>query len=776
MKEKTLLLIITAIILMNSHLCAQGVLPNIRLVNVPSHYKSDTLYNSNDTSIAGRYMLDEMTIIDETNPAYRLMDSVYANRKKHDPDNIGPMRFKTYDKAAAVLAGDEAVKEYITNEIGYKTNLFVMESISEAVVVPPNGKKETVVASKISGVKQPQFNIFLSELSNVSIYQEDIKYIGDTYLSPVNHYVRGNNKKYYFNIEDTIINAPADTTFVLSFRPLLKQDFNGFKGVIKVNSVDWAVESVIADFVKSGASLYDLKINHKFNKHPSGQWLPSEWLTVIGMANGLIAVDTASLTTPADSLQADSAYLFGYPQINVERYFYDYEYDSTLRKRDVGHIKLDMDENAYYKSDTYWNNNRYVPLTEEDENAYKLVDSISKEAHLDKLANLSSVILNGYIPIWIFNMPIEFMAMLDNYEKLRLGIGLETNSRLSKHISLGGFWGWGFRDAKAKWGIYAKALIDKRTDFRAMLGYSKNICKTSSYESIYSRANLFDPETYRYYLGSNWNTVKTEFVDMSIRPFSDFKFSAGFYVSNKKPLYDYQYVINNSDNILVTRNEFNFTTLYLGVTFAYKETFVMTPMGLKSRGTKFPILTVDYQRGMKGVLHGEYAYDKIEASLFGRYNVGEKGKFTFEIKGGYIDSDIPYPNLFVPLAGYSPITYFAPRSFGTMRVGEFVSDLYAYIFLQYDFGNIFNRKGLFRPSPSLVFNYGYGNLINNSLEKHIGIDARTMEKGFYEAGFLVNDLFGVSYLSFGLGVMCRFGYYSFPKVWDNLSLKFTVTM
>ena len=289
------------------------------------------------------------------------------------------------------------------------------------------------------------------------------------------------------------------------------------------------------------------------------------------MANGLIAVDTASLTTPADSLQADSAYLFGYPQINVERYFYDYEYDSTLRKRDVGHIKLDMDENAYYKSDTYWNNNRYVPLTEEDENAYKLVDSISKEAHLDKLANLSSVILNGYIPIWIFNMPIEFMAMLDNYEKLRLGIGLETNSRLSKHISLGGFWGWGFRDAKAKWGIYAKALIDKRTDFRAMLGYSKNICKTSSYESIYSRANLFDPETYRYYLGSNWNTVKTEFVDVSIRPFSDFMFRAGFYVSNKKPTYNYQYVVSNSDNILVTRNEFNFTTLILGVIFAYNE-------------------------------------------------------------------------------------------------------------------------------------------------------------------------------------------------------------
>ena len=40
----------------------------------------------------------------------------------------------------------------------------------------------------------------------------------------------------------------------------------------------------------------------------------------------------------------------------------------------------------------------------------------------------------------------------------------------------------------------------------------------------------------------------------------------------------------------------------------------------------------------------------------------------------------------------------------------------------------------------------------------------------------LGDLLGVSYLSFGLGVMCRFGYYSFPKVWDNLSLKFTVTM
>ena len=216
MKERTLFLVIAAIVLMNSRLCAQGVFPDIRLVNVPSHYKSDTLYNTNDTSIVSRYLLDEMTIIEETNPAYRLMDSVYANRKRHDPDNIGPMRFKTYDKAVGVLAGDETVKEVITKEIGYKTNLFVMESISEAVVVPPNGKKETVVANKISGIKHPQFNAYLAELSNVSIYQEEIAYVGDTYLSPVNHYVRERNKKYYFNIEDTIVNAPADTTFVFA--------------------------------------------------------------------------------------------------------------------------------------------------------------------------------------------------------------------------------------------------------------------------------------------------------------------------------------------------------------------------------------------------------------------------------------------------------------------------------------------------------------------------------------------------------------------------------
>ncbi len=522
---------------------------------------------------------------------------------------------------------------------------------------------------------------------------------------------------------------------------------------------------------------------HKFEKLSSGQWLPSELLTIMKMnivsvtPHDVIVADTTDLTRPSDSLQHDSANIsFCYPQINVERYFYDYEYDNTLRKRDVGHIKLDMDENAYYKSDTYWNDNRYVPLSEEDENAYKLVDSISSETHLDKLANLTSVIINGYIPIWIFDMPIDFLAKLNNREKLRLGIGLETNARMSKYFSLGGFWGWGLKDKKAKWGIYAKVLVDKRTDFRVMSGYSRNIGKTGSSEPIYSGANLFDPETYRQYLGSTWEMIGTEFVDVSIRPFSNFMFSAGFHVSNKKPMYDYQYAVSNSDNIIVTRNDFNFTTLNLGVRFAYNEKFVMTSTGLKSQGTKFPILILDYQRGMNGVLHGEYEYNKIEANLSGRYSVGEKGRFTFELAGGYIDSDIPYPNLFVPLAGYSPLTYFAPRAFGTMRVGEFVGDLYAYVFLQYDFGNIFNRKGIFRPSPSLVFNYGYGNLINGSLERHLGIEAGTMEKGFYEAGFLVNDLLGVSYMAFGLGVMYRFGYYSFPAVWDNIALKFTVTM
>ncbi len=51
---------------------------------------------------------------------------------------------------------------------------------------------------------------------------------------------------------------------------------------------------------------------------------------------------------------------------------------------------------------------------------------------------------------------------------------------------------------------------------------------------------------------------------------------------------------------------------------------------------------------------------------------------------------------------------------------------------------------------------------------------KTMEKGYYESGLLINNLFDLGVYSVGLGGFYRYGPYTFDKGWDNVGSKLTI--
>jgi hypothetical protein len=49
-----------------------------------------------------------------------------------------------------------------------------------------------------------------------------------------------------------------------------------------------------------------------------------------------------------------------------------------------------------------------------------------------------------------------------------------------------------------------------------------------------------------------------------------------------------------------------------------------------------------------------------------------------------------------------------------------------------------------------------------------------MEKGYYEAGLLINNIFRMQLFKYGVGVMYRYGPYAYPKTIDNFAFKLTL--
>ena len=106
--------------------------------------------------------------------------------------------------------------------------------------------------------------------------------------------------------------------------------------------------------------------------------------------------------------------------------------------------------------------------------------------------------------------------------------------------------------------------------------------------------------------------------------------------------------------------------------------------------------------------------------------------------GGWVDSPIPYTNLFNGHGSYGVFTIETENSFATMRMNEFVMDRFGAVFFQHDFGKLLIKREKFQPGIVIATHAGYGKLVH--LANHTGIDIKSMEKGYFESGLLVKNI------------------------------------
>ena len=125
------------------------------------------------------------------------------------------------------------------------------------------------------------------------------------------------------------------------------------------------------------------------------------------------------------------------------------------------------------------------------------------------------------------------------------------------------------------------------------------------------------------------------------------------------------------------------------------------------------------------------------------------------------------------MGSYRPFTLETEQSFGTMRFNEFLSDQFAGLFIKQDFGKLlFKPRGKFQPEIALVHNMGIGKLGMTLHNKDI--EYQTMEKGYFESGLLINNIFRLQIFRYGVGVLYRYGPYQFNKTIDNFAFKLSI--
>lgn len=691
------------------------------------------------------FQLGEVTIEAGENPAHRILDSVMAHRKENHPSSLDSYRYHIYDQMVITIDssnfGTLLEADQSAETISYfdsllrKSDLMIMETYSEVLFRSPDRMRQNVLGTKMSGSKDAQVVYLVSKMQSTSFYDETVNIAGTDYVNPIS---QNSKRHYFFALESVSPAGGADSLYMISFHPLRGSAFNGLRGTMTIHSDGWALQNVKAAPDKA-SGMFTVSIQQLYQK-VEGRWFPRQLNT--------------NLVFPGLVAEMDG---YHFPMVAVGKsYITDVELHPAIDEKAFSEVEVQVDEVAAYRDDVFWTQHRIDSLTERIINTYHLFDSLSEGADIiDRMLNVTEQMLQeSALPLGPVNLNVGSMFRLSAFRGWYFGLHLSTNDRFSRHVRLSGFGGYWTKLRDFDYGLEGKWLIDRQRQMELGVRYAHQSAALGEFGGFGEGVNILDEKEYRYTFYENVMT-RGNFAEAFYytRLARHFKAFLTFGICQK------HYSLPPFDTLPTAR----FTNAEVKLRFAYKEKFIGTKSGIQSLGTDYPVVWLSYQRSLKDVLHGEYAFDRVKFQLEKDFQTRYLGRSSVLLQAGYASAGCPVMETFNMLGSYEPFGLYSPGCFATMRESEFFCNRFASLFLSHDFqGTLWHTNSTwFRPQLTVATAMGWG--------------VPSMVKGFFESGIVVKGLLDMPLVNVGLGVFYRYGTYAFPKAIDNFAFKYSMT-
>lgn len=705
-------------------------------------------------------LLNEIVVKPGINPAHRIIEAVVENRDRNNPRKLASFSYTAYDKMVMTIDTNKVIfvdtsradtsKPGKLRDFLADRDFFILETVTERSYRSPDKSHEKVIATRISGFKDPIFTFLLSQLQSTDFYSEMIIITDKKYINPIS---RGSTDKYLFNLENQIITDEKDTLFTISYRPYRNTNFDGLEGVITIHSGDWAIKNVIARPSRDEKG-FSINIQQLYEKVDSIHWFP-------------VQLNTDLILNSAQVVSGNKHY----PMVGIGKsYLRDILVNDPNVQRRFNETAIEVMPGATEKGIEYWKQYRIDSISHRDTETYRFMDSVGQAENLDKMAKAFETMLTGKIPLGYIDLEINRLLRINSYEGFGAGIGLRTNDKVSQRLKVGGFWAYGFKDKAIKYGADVLVQIHRPTQTNFRIAYNQDAIESGSSYFVGQNDFLWNEDNFKRFFVNRMDFTKTMEASFGFRALKHFRWEFGYLHQDQKALYDYSFTNDLSQS--GTANSFIFDEFRFAVRFAFREKFMQTNRNLLSLGTDYPVVSFTYTGGIAKISNESKTYNKFEFLFDKTFRTKYYGNTHIQLQGGLTNDIIPATKLFYTPASFSNFSLYAPASFATMRMNEFLSDRYLNIFITHDFGKLIVRKGKFKPEFALAMNAAIGDL-KHSLS-HEGIEIKTLNKGFYEGGILINNLLRLPALKLGLGTFYRFGPNAYSEINKNFGYKFTM--
>lgn len=643
--------------------------------------------------------LNEVQFVARENPSWTIMRKVMKNKNKNDKRRLKQFEYESYtkvefdiDNVSKGLAKRRAVKKILTaiDSIGRVTGddgkplipIFLSETISKYYYRrTPRKAKEHVLKSKITGVGIEDGSV-VSQLIGASFqeynfYKNWMKIAQKDFVSPL---ADGWKLHYRYFLMDSV-QLGEHYCYKIDIVPKNKRDLT-FEGTMWIDKATYALKQIDVKVDKKANInfLEKIKIQQSLAPTKSGAWLP---------AKTRVLIDIAELTSNTAGLIA---------KFYVSNQKFDTEKTHPL-KFYSDEIQVAEDYKIY--DDNFWVQNRHDSLTATEKKTYEMINNIKELPVVKTWVEIISILGTGYKsfgPVDIGNYLFAYAT--NNYEGHRFRLGFRTNGKFSRKISFNGYLAYGAWDKEFKYGAGVDYIISRKPWTTFSISRSQDIEQAAIPTDDRRLPNLY-LASIRFFgiTSTNLYLQQDNRISLQSELFKGLNFGVRLRNHTFERLPDlpthFAYKTQPERNDSPVKTEFTNTELMGEIRWARRERFIQTGNRRISLGTKYPVFTLRYRWGIPNFMNSEFSYHKFTLDVNQRFRFGAFGNGFYQISGGYIPSQLPYPLLFRHLGNQT--IFFNNYGFNLMNYLEFTSDKYASFRYEHTFeGLLFNRIPLFR--------------------------------------------------------------------------------
>jgi Family of unknown function (DUF5686)/CarboxypepD_reg-like domain len=618
------------------------------------------------------------------NPAVDLIEEVFKHKDQNRKEGLDYYSYEKYEKLQFDLnnINDKFRRKWYfrkfrfifdnvdTNKVNGKVALpfYLRERIANVFYrKDPHTTKEYVIGERQTALR-PEYEVdndgiskYLTNLyQDVDIYEPNITLLTTQFIGPLS----GAATAFYrFYIIDTL-ESGGEKFADIFFAPKNKTDLAFMGNILVALDSTYAVRKVVMGISKQINLNWvsDLRIEQEYGFFGTGD------KRRLLLTTDAVKMDFNILKQSSGrSLQAHKT--VSYKNYVLNEPLPDSLFQGTLQ---IINTKKQIPNEA-------WPKMRHGPLTAQEKNLNKMMDSIQHVPTFKRLMLAATIATSGYVKFGGFEMgPLSTFASFNDVEGARFRFGGRSNQLFVKRLLLTGYGAYGLKDKQWKWNGTATwsfvNQIPRQYPMNQMtLAYQKDIRAPGADVSNWSPDNIF----LSFQRGSNLRmqyqrVARIEYIredrgGLGVNP----SFIWKEYRPGGLLRYDYQLP---GDSLFAQKPTVTTAEAGLTLRFAPNEKFYQGTVYRFPMLTKYPIFTISYKAALKGVMGSEYNYHKLTFTMLKNIFVGPLGRSQVSIEAGRTFGKVPFPLLDIHRANQS--FQFDWYSYNLMNFMEFASDKY----------------------------------------------------------------------------------------------------